>query len=301
MRGSLIPIDQFVVKVHSRCDLACDHCYVYEAADQSWRGQPMVISGEVIAQAAQRIAEHASRHGIRTVQVVLHGGEPLLAGVDRMREIIVQLHTALRGVCHLDLRIHTNGVRLDEEFCELFAEYGVKVGVSIDGDRAANDRHRRYANGRSSYHQVIRAIGLLRTKRFRDLYAGTAVHDRHRQRSAGGLRGINEHWSRPGSISCCPTRPGTLRPCARQAADSEYADWLIAIFDRWLADGRPIEIRTFDSILSTLAGRDNFTEALGLAPSSLVVIETDGSYEQVDSLKAAFDGAPATGFDVFES
>lgn len=217
MRGSLIPIDQFVVKVHSRCDLACDHCYVYEAADQSWRSQPMVMSGEVIAQAAQRIAEHASRHGIRTVRVVLHGGEPLLAGVDRMREIIVQLHTALLGVCHLDLRIHTNGVRLDQKFCELFAEYGVKVGVSIDGHQAANDRHRRYANGRSSYQHVIRAIGLLRTKRFRHLYAGLlctidtandplAVYD--------ALRALEP----PGSTSCCPTQPGTLRPCGRQAA-----------------------------------------------------------------------------------
>ena len=31
-----------------------------------------------------------------------------------------------------------------------------------------------------------------------------------------------------------------------------------------------------------------------------MVIETDGSYEQVDSLKAAFDGAPETGMDVFD-
>ena len=30
-----------------------------------------------------------------------------------------------------------------------------------------------------------------------------------------------------------------------------------------------------------------------------MVIETDGSYEQVDSLKAAFEGAPETGMDVF--
>ena len=28
------------LKVHSRCDLAYDHCYMYEAADQGWRLQP---------------------------------------------------------------------------------------------------------------------------------------------------------------------------------------------------------------------------------------------------------------------
>ena len=67
-----------------------------------------------------------------------------------------------------------------------------------------------------------------------------------------------------------------------------------------MADGCPTRIRTFDSILSTLRGGESHTEALGLEAASLVVIETDGSYEQVDSLKAAFDGAPETGTNVFE-
>ena len=42
----------------------------------------------------------------------------------------------------------------------------------------------------------------------------------------------------------------------------------------------------------------SYTEALGLDPAGLVVIGTDGRYEQVDSLKAAFDGAPETGTDI---
>lgn len=28
---------EFVVKIHSRCNPACDYCYVYDMADQSWR------------------------------------------------------------------------------------------------------------------------------------------------------------------------------------------------------------------------------------------------------------------------
>lgn len=41
-----MPISQFVLKVHSRCDLACDHCYVYEHADQNWRRMPVAMSAE---------------------------------------------------------------------------------------------------------------------------------------------------------------------------------------------------------------------------------------------------------------
>ena len=136
------PLSEFVLKVASRCDLACDHCYVYESADQSWRGRPLTMSDEVISQAAGRIAEHAVSHRLNSVQVVLHGGEPLLAGRARLGRIATELRSALGGVCRLDLRIHTNGVLLDEGLCELFAEHDVRVGISIDGDRAANDRHR---------------------------------------------------------------------------------------------------------------------------------------------------------------
>jgi uncharacterized protein len=298
MSRPLVPLSQVVLKVHSRCDLACDHCYVYEAADQSWRGRPMVISEEVTAQAARRIADHAAAHSLPAVQVILHGGEPLLAGPARLRRIISTLRTALDGVCDLDLRIHTNGVLLNERFCALFSEHQVKVGISIDGDRAANDRHRRYADGRSSYDQVIRAIGLLGGGRFRDLYAGLlctidvandplAVYESLMDLRPPRIDFLLPHatWDHP--------------PARAAAADAEYAQWLIAIFDRWLADGCPSRIRTFDSILSTLRGGESYTEALGLDPAGLVVIETDGRYEQVDSLKAAFDGAPETGTDVF--
>lgn len=303
MSGSPVPLSQIVLKVHSRCDLACDHCYVYEAADQSWRGRPMVISDEVISQTARRIAEHASSHALPAVQVVLHGGEPLLAGPVRLRRVITELDAALRGLCDLDLRIHTNGVLLSEQFCELFAEHNVKVGISIDGDRAANDRHRRYADGRSSYDKVIRAVGLLRTGPFRPLYAGLlctidiandplVVYESLMDLEPPRIDFLLPHatWDHP---------PARRPPGGRAVSDSEYADWLIAIFDQWLAEGCPARIRTFDSILSTLRGGESYTEALGLDPVSLLVIETDGRYEQVDSLKAAFDGAPATGSDVF--
>lgn len=298
MTAPPLPLDQFVLKVHSRCDLSCDHCYVYESADQSWRRRPMAISGEALARTAQRIAEHAELHDLSTVQVVLHGGEPLLAGVAGLRRVATELRSALRGVCHLDLRIHTNGILLDEKFCQLFDEHDVRVGISIDGDRAANDRHRRYADGRSSYDRVISAIELLRAGRFRHLYAGllctidisndpVAVYESLMNLRPPRIDFLLPHatWDNP--------------PARDPGSDSQYAGWLIAIFDRWLADGRPVEVRTFDSVLSTLTGGESGTEALGLAPSRLVVIETDGTYEQVDSLKVAFDGAPATGLDVF--
>ena len=300
MRKLLTPLSQFVVKVHSRCDLACDHCYMYEHADQSWRSRPHVMSPATLAQAAARIAEHAQRHRLPGVTVVFHGGEPLLAGRERLAEASAALRQALVQTCALDLRIHTNGVLLDDSFCEVFREHGVRVGISLDGDQASNDRHRRYASGRSSYQKVVRAIHLV-CERIPELYAGLLCTVDVRNDPVAVYRELAMH-APPAIDFLLPhatwdTPP--YRPAGPGHAKTAYAAWLAVIFDAWLADGMPMPVRMFDSIIQTSHGGGTLTESLGLEPSDLLVIETDGTLEQADSLKTAFDGAPATGYDVF--
>lgn len=291
------PIQQLVLKVHSLCNLACDHCYVYEHADQSWRARPALISEETLGRVAARLAEYATARKLESVAVILHGGEPLLVGPTGLRNICAELTRTLSPVTALDLRIHSNGVRLKREHLEIFTEFGVKVGISLDGDRAANDRHRLDRRGRSSYDRVVRAIELLRLPEYRHLFLGllctvdvandpVAVHDALTALDPPRIDYLLPHstWDSP------PPGHGRGTP---------YADWLLRIFDRWEEQGRPMPVRTFDSVLSTLRGGPSLTEAMGLAPSDLAVIETDGTFEQADSLKTAYAGAPATGYDVF--
>jgi len=302
---AVLPFRQFVLKIHSRCDLACDHCYVYEHADQSWRGRPMVIAPETVRKAGERIAEHASDHGLREVRVILHGGEPLLAGAVRLRSIARELRRAIEPACDLDLRIHTNGVRLDAELCELFLAERVKVGISLDGDRAANDLHRRYANGRSSYDQVLDAVGLLRQERYSGIYAGLLATIDIRSdpvavyRALAALAPPNLDFLLPhGTWDNPPPGVGGSEQAGGPGA-TPYADWLAAVYGEWARDARRVRVRMFESIIETSRGGFSETESLGLAPSDVAVIETDGTIEQADSIKVAYDGAPATGLDVF--
>jgi uncharacterized protein len=288
-----MPFRQFVVKVHSRCDLACDHCYVYEHADQSWQVRPKVILDETVAWSASRIAEHVKRHGLDRVHIVLHGGEPLLAGRAKLGRIIAELRGHLDALCDLDLRVHTNGVLLDEGFLDVFAEHRVLVGISLDGDRVANDRHRRYADGRSSYDRVIRAVELLRRRR--DLYAGLLCTMDVANDPLAVYRALSD--LDPPRIDFLLPHATWDAPPPRPTATA-YADWLIQIFDVWLEEGARVPVRMFESILRTSRGEPSLTESLGLEPTDLVVIETDGAYEQADSLKVAFDGAPSTGLNV---
>ncbi|WP_406389043.1 radical SAM/SPASM protein FxsBH, inactivated beta-hydroxylase extension form [Streptomyces sp. NBC_00887] len=300
MTGPLVPFREIVLKVHSRCDLACDHCYIYEHADQSWRTRPRTISDEAISWTARRLAEHASAHALDSMSVILHGGEPLLAGPAQLRRVCEELTSAMNGVAELDLRIHTNGVQLSPRYLDLFDEFHVRVGISLDGDRTANDRHRRFANGRTSHPQVLRAVDLLRQERYRHLDLGllctidirndpVAVFDALAELEPPRVDFLLPHatWDDP------PLRP--------DGSPTAYADWLLAVFDRRQEQDpeHRLPVRLFSSVLSTLSGGPSLTESLGLAPTDLVVVETDGQLEQVDSLKSAYEGAAATGFDVF--
>jgi uncharacterized protein len=287
------PFREFIVKVHSRCDLSCDYCYIYEMADQSWRDKPRAMSAETAQLAAIRIGEHARSHGLERVAVILHGGEPLLAG----RDLISLLVTAARreagsGVV-VDASMQTNAVGLDDAYLRLFDELSLRVGVSLDGTARAHDRHRRFASGRGSYSAV--SAGLHRLQRFPHLFSGLLCTIDLRNDPVPtyeALAGFD-----PPKIDFLLPHGTWVRPPPGRVPDATqtpYADWLIAVFDHWYPAPRT-RVRLFEEIMSLLLGGTSDSEIVGLSPARMVVIETDGSIEQTDTLKVAFDGAPATG------
>ena len=290
---------QFVVKVASRCNLACDHCYVYEAVDQSWLNQPRFMSPETVTVVAEQIARYAERHSLADVEVVLHGGEPLLLGPDRMRGLIAELKAVIEPVTRLYLTMQTNGVRLDQGWADLFVREDVRIGISLDGGAAANDRHRRYRNGASSHAQVIRAVELLSAEAYRPVFAGLLCTIDVENDPVAVFEDLAA--LRPPRIDLLlPHATWEYPPPQARPNETRYGDWLCAVFDAWFEAPPVVGVRIFEELLNALLGGASQSEAAGqLAPESLV-IETDGSLEQTDALKVAFPGAAATGYNLFD-
>lgn len=294
------PFRQFLLKIHSRCNLSCDYCYVYMAADQSWRRQPVAMSPTVLEWTVQRITEHVGAHELSAISVILHGGEPLLAGHSYLADLVRRLHETLNPLTRLHLGLQTNGILLDETFLQIFRSLNVQVGVSLDGDDIAHDRNRRYGNGRGSYSAVFRALELLRRPEYRKVYSGLlctidlrndpiAVYEALLTADPPAVDFLLPHgtWSTP---------PPGRDPDGTHAP---YAEWLIAIFDRWYGRRQcETRVRLFEEILCLILGGQSRTETIGLTPTSLIVVETDGSIEQTDALKSAYIGAPVTGMHV---
>ena len=302
------PFRQFLLKVASRCNLACSYCYVYQGADRSWATRPHFMSDAVADAAATRIAEHVETHDLDGVQIILHGGEPLLAGPERLARILDRVSrlrdlTASTGApLEVELYVHTNGLLLDEAVLDVLERFRVKVGISLDGTADAHDRNRPRHAGGGTHADVVAAIGRLRERP--GLFSGllgvidlradpVAFYEAMAAFDPPRIDLLLPHatWSTP--------PPGIEAGPSWRPRPTPYADWLIAAFDRWYrADHRETCVRFFDAVMRLLLGGGTSTESLGMAAVDIVTIETDGWIEQVDTLKAAYDGAPATGLHV---
>ena len=292
------PFREFVLKVHSRCDLSCRYCYVYEMADQSWRSRPKRISRETVRATALRIAEHARQHSLEEVQIVLHGGEPLLAGTELIEHVVTTVRKATEA--RVTVVMQTNGVLLDSSFLKLFDELDIHVGISLDGDADAHDRYRRRANGEGTHAAVVRSLELLTSGPFRHLFNGLLCTIDPRNDPVGTYEALLR-FEPPVIDFLLPHGNWSVPPPGRipGSAETPYADWLIRVFDHWYAAPRQeASVRLFAEIIKLLLGHGSATELVGLSPIGAVVIETDGSIEQSDILKSAFPGAPATGLHV---
>ncbi|GAA3091067.1 hypothetical protein GCM10020001_002740 [Nonomuraea salmonea] len=247
-----------------------------------------MMSARTAAATAARIEEHAAAHGLRSVNVVLHGGEPLLCGPAHLRTLLA---TFAGMSVRAHLTVQTNGLRLGPAFLDLFDEFRVRVGVSMDGGRAAHDRHRRTRAGRGSYDRVRAAVETLaaREGRFAGLLCTidlrndpVEVYEELISLRPPAVDFLLPHgnWSQP--------PPGRV-----PRGGTPYADWLIAVFDRWYGAVPPeTSVRFLEGILVLHLGGRSGTEGIGPEPAAVVVVESDGSIEQSDALKSAYQGGP---------
>jgi uncharacterized protein len=252
------------------------------------------MSGAIAGKAVECIAKHTEKHGLTSVDVILHGGEPLLAGAEWLADLVGSLRSQVRA--QVNVAVQSNGTLLDRPMLETLKSLGIRVGVSLDGDAEATGRHRRYANGRNSFDAVADGLYLLESPEFRDCYSGIlCTIDIHNDPFA----------TYEALLKFNPPAIDLLLPHANWSSpppSTGYADWLISVFERWYSAPRQeTRIRLFSELIQLVLGQPSAVEGLGLLPSTLIVVDTDGSIKQLDSLSSTYPGAADTGLHVTSS
>ena len=299
--ANIIPLSTFVVKVASRCNIDCDYCFMYHGEDQSWAKRPKKMALDTARAIAACIQQHVDAHSISKVQISLHGGEPLSLERGRFEEIVQVFRQNIQ--CDVDIGVQTNGTLITDEWVELFDRLGISVGLSLDGPKSVNDLHRLYRDGRSTFQKTMSGLDkLLTTETGRKCFSGvlTVVSpntDPLELLSFYDSLGLDDidlllpH----GTYDTPPIgMPDPLH-------SDIYAQWMIRFFDAWFSNFQHIRVRYLEEIIALLLGGASHLEAIGAQSVNLIIFETDGEIEALDSLKVAGRVATQLHLNAFEN
>jgi uncharacterized protein len=138
------------------CNIDCSYCYLPNRNDRT-----TLQIGDL-----QRMFEKLLAFPTisQEVTVVWHAGEPLVLGIDYYEAAF----SAISKVCPPGLKINhafqTNGILINDRWCDFFVKWNVGVGVSIDGPKSIHDAARKTRSGRGTYDKAVAAIGRLKKK-----------------------------------------------------------------------------------------------------------------------------------------
>jgi uncharacterized protein len=253
--------------------------------DDAWRSQPKRMA-ERVERAAVAELGALSRAQERPFSVVLHGGEPLLLGPERLNRLFSSLRVALSP--QHGIHLQTNGVLLSNRILDICGEFDVGISISLDGPSELNDRNRVSRNGRGSHSRVLDAVRRIRSHpSARRLFSGLlAVVD-----PTSNPREVYRFFKEIGTPSIdFLYRDGNhdnLPYGKKSFASDEYGQWMSALLDLYLSDTEPPRIRLLDDMLKLLLGGMARKEGIGISDYGIVIIDTDGSIRKNDTLKSA--------------
>lgn len=234
----------FIVKLTEQCNLACTYCYI---------GYAERCQGEMHLSVLRRLFRQAFSTREPKVDFVFHGGEPLLVGAGKFREILAlqsteRQHCNFSGQCWNGLQ--TNGTLIDAEWADLLKDAEIDVGVTIDYPRSHHDRVRADRQGSGTFDRAINGIRILQSAGVSKIGALTIV-------SARNVAHLSQMYSFFKTLGI-GFRPNVYFPesPAKMDADcvrpEDLTQGLITLFDIWLNDQTPLHIDLFEDIIESM-------------------------------------------------
>jgi len=250
------------------CNLDCKYCFYLEKeklypAQKDWRMSPETLESY--------IEQYIKAQSIPEITFAWQGGEPTLLGVDYFRNI-VELQKRHSDGRPIHNALQTNGVLLDDEWCQFFKENNFLIGLSIDGPEELHDHYRVDRGGAPSFKKVMRGLEVLKRNNV-DFNTLTVVNDVNSVKPLEVYRFLREIGSvvmqfipLVERVSETPEASAGLRLVAPDHDDTsavaewsvkpeQYGRFLIEIFDEWVQNdiGKHF-VQLFDISLESWVG-----------------------------------------------
>lgn len=258
----------------SLCNLRCKYCFYADVAQNRTTACFGLMKPETMGAILANVA--AELQPGDKVHFVFQGGEPTLAGLDFYRTFV-----AIAGQwqdVQVTYALQTNGILLDEAWCEFLKEHNFLVGVSLDLLRDCHDEVRVDREGRGTWKQVVRAIELLNRGgvEYNVLCTLTNTIARHPRQVWQQLKKLNVRFVQ--FTPCLGELEGEKNPFA--LTPKRFADFYTELFALWqeeIRQGAWRSVKFFDDVVNLLVlGRPTGCGMDGVCRPQLVV-EADGS------------------------
>ncbi|MBR1160268.1 radical SAM protein [Bradyrhizobium elkanii] len=285
------PITQLLVKVAARCNIDCSYCYWFR--DAAVYDKPKLMSAEVLQQLLLRLEQHVARYSLVDFPVILHGGEPLLWGVDNFHRFAEACEgVTSRTGCEIPIAVTTNGVLIDDQWLDCFEARNISVAISIDGPAHIHDAHRKTFQGTGTHAAVERAARMLVSRDIGVIALAVCNPAYAPQEYADFF------------AACGISNYDIMIPDATvDEKPSSIAPFYNGLFDLWLEANRTTptsNVRIISDMVAALIGNNAPTEGVGHKPIELCTVMTDGTVEAHDVLRIAGDGFTNTRFNIFD-
>jgi uncharacterized protein len=280
------------------CNLACQYCFYLEK-EKLYPSKPGMADWVMSESLLDRFIQQyiASQPG-PAVSFAWQGGEPTLLEIDFFRTVVALQKQHGRGKV-IENSLQTNGVLLDDAWCEFLSRNRFLVGLSLDGPREIHDRYRKDKGNASSFDRVMRGMACLK-KHGVEFNTLTVVQRHNSHFPLEVYRFLKEAGSpfmqfipivertldntSSGSLMLVP--PDSKEPSHVSEFSVEplpYGKFLCAVFDEWVRnDVSKIFVQLFDEALSAWVGMGPnlcvFQPTCGLA----AVIEHNGDLYSCD-------------------
>ena len=147
-----------IIQPTAFCNIDCSYCYLPD------RSNKHVISQTTVTRLFTELFQSGWCNP--EITVLWHAGEPLAAPISFYREAFATIER-LRpksgpGRVMVQHSFQTNGTLIDADWCALFREWKVGIGVSIDGPRELHDAHRKTRSGAGTFDRTVAGIRCLR-------------------------------------------------------------------------------------------------------------------------------------------
>jgi uncharacterized protein len=147
-------IQTVVVQPTPFCNINCRYCYLPD------RDSKATMALSTIEALFSKV--FASGWTDDELTVIWHAGEPLVLPVSYYETAFRAIEALRPSGLALRHAFQTNGMLITPEWCALFKDWDVGVGVSIDGPKALHDANRVTRSGRGTFERTVAGMRLLR-------------------------------------------------------------------------------------------------------------------------------------------